>query len=121
MFCLNFSVRRRLLNQTAQAVERERRLKEAERLYLNLRQVLAKQPGPGLQEELVKTQRALKLRGDKLKVRFFLNIAGNLLTIILYIQENSSLGMFFKTQNSNLSIFMYVLHTGCHLQLQILI
>lgn len=67
--CVGTFFCRRLLNQAAQAVERERRLKEAERLYLNLRKVLAKQPGPGLQEELVKTQRALKLRGDKLKVR----------------------------------------------------
>lgn len=59
---------RRLLQQGSEAIERERQLKEAERLYLNLRQVLSKQPGPGLQEELSKTQRALKLRGDKLKV-----------------------------------------------------
>ncbi|ERL90076.1 hypothetical protein D910_07431, partial [Dendroctonus ponderosae] len=61
-------LQKRLLRQASEAVERERQLKEAERLYLNLRQVLAKQPGPGIQDELVKTQRALKQRGDKLKV-----------------------------------------------------
>ncbi|XP_060527691.1 cilia- and flagella-associated protein 58-like [Cylas formicarius] len=60
-------LQKRLLHQTSEAVERERQLKEAERLYLNLRQVLAKQPGPGIQEELTKTQRALKQRGDKMK------------------------------------------------------
>ncbi|KAJ8965219.1 hypothetical protein NQ314_004289 [Rhamnusium bicolor] len=60
-------LQKRLLQQASEAVERERQLKEAERLYLNLRQVLSKQPGPGIQEELTKTQRALKLRGDKLK------------------------------------------------------
>ncbi|KAH1017841.1 cilia- and flagella-associated protein 58 [Dendroctonus ponderosae] len=60
-------LQKRLLRQASEAVERERQLKEAERLYLNLRQVLAKQPGPGIQDELVKTQRALKQRGDKLK------------------------------------------------------
>ncbi|XP_066139447.1 cilia- and flagella-associated protein 58-like [Euwallacea fornicatus] len=60
-------LQKRLLNQASEAVERERQLKGVEQLYLNLRQLLAKQPGPGIQEELVKTQRALKLRGDKLK------------------------------------------------------
>ncbi|XP_076265822.1 cilia- and flagella-associated protein 58-like [Rhynchophorus ferrugineus] len=60
-------LQKRLLQQASQGIERERQLKEAERLYLNLRQVLAKQPGPGLQDELTKTKRALKLRGDKLK------------------------------------------------------
>lgn len=62
---------RRLLQQGSEAVERERQLKEAERLYLNLRQVLAKQPGPEIQSELSKTQRALKNKGDKLKVSYF--------------------------------------------------
>lgn len=62
------SYRRRLLHQASEAVERERHLKEAQRLYLNLRTVLAKQPGPGIKEQLLKTQRALKIRGDKLKV-----------------------------------------------------
>ncbi|XP_050310350.1 cilia- and flagella-associated protein 58-like [Anthonomus grandis grandis] len=60
-------LQKRLLHQASEGVERERQLKEAERLYLNLRQVLAKQPGPGILDELTKTQRALKLRGDKLK------------------------------------------------------
>ncbi|KAJ8978920.1 hypothetical protein NQ317_013358 [Molorchus minor] len=60
-------LQKRLLQQASDAVERERQLKEAERLYMNLKQVLSKQPGPGIQEELSKTQRALKLRGDKLK------------------------------------------------------
>lgn len=56
------------MQQGSEAVEREKQLKEAERLYLNLRQVLAKQPGPKLQTELSKTQRALKQKEDKLKV-----------------------------------------------------
>nr|XP_023014333.1 cilia- and flagella-associated protein 58-like [Leptinotarsa decemlineata] len=60
-------LQKRLLQQGSEAVERERQLKEAERLYLNLRKVLSKQPGPGIHEELSKTQRALKLRGNKLK------------------------------------------------------
>ncbi|CAH2007025.1 unnamed protein product [Acanthoscelides obtectus] len=60
-------LQKRLLQQGSEAVERERQLKTAERLYINLRQVLAKQPGPGIKNELSKTQRALKARGNKLK------------------------------------------------------
>lgn len=62
---------RRLLQQGSESVERERQLKESQRLYLNLRQVLSKQPGPEIQSELSKTQRALRSKGDKLKVRSF--------------------------------------------------
>lgn len=50
-------------------MERERQLKEVQRLYLNLRQVLAQQPSPSVKEELNKTQKALRLRGNKLKVK----------------------------------------------------
>nr|CAH7768036.1 unnamed protein product [Callosobruchus chinensis] len=61
-------LQKRLLQQGSEAIERERQLKTAERLYINLRQVLSKQPGPGIKNELSKTQRALKARGNKLKV-----------------------------------------------------
>ncbi|KAK9886136.1 hypothetical protein WA026_014923 [Henosepilachna vigintioctopunctata] len=60
-------LQKRLLHQSSEAVERERQFKEVQRLYLNLRQVLAQQPGPSVKEELNKTQKALRLRGNKLK------------------------------------------------------
>ncbi|XP_044264662.1 cilia- and flagella-associated protein 58-like [Tribolium madens] len=60
-------LQKRLIKQSSEAIERERQLKEAEKLYLSLKQVLAKQPGPGIREELTKTQKALKSRGDQLK------------------------------------------------------
>lgn len=63
---------RRLLRQSAQAVSRERQLKEAEVLYLNLRQVVSKQPGPEVHEQLGKTQRALTNNINKMKVRVFI-------------------------------------------------
>lgn len=65
----SFFYLRRLLKQTSEAVEREKQLKEVERLYLNLRQVVAKQPGAEIQSELIKTQRALVVRKNKMKVR----------------------------------------------------
>lgn len=61
-------LQKRLLKQTSEAVERERHLKEVERLYLTLRQVVAKQPGAEVQNELIKTQRALAVRKNKMKV-----------------------------------------------------
>ncbi|XP_031349556.1 cilia- and flagella-associated protein 58-like [Photinus pyralis] len=60
-------LQKRLLNQTSEAVERERQLKEAEKLYTNLKQIMAKQPSPTIQEDLNKTRKALTLRGNKLK------------------------------------------------------
>lgn len=65
---MTFSFIRRLLKQSSDAVQREKQLKEAERLYLNLRQVVAKQPGAEVQSELTKTQRALVIRKNKMKV-----------------------------------------------------
>lgn len=66
----NFNITyRRLLRQSSEAIERERQLKEAERLYLSLRQVVARQPGPELQDQLHKTQKALKVNTTKMKVR----------------------------------------------------
>ncbi|GLV32372.1 uncharacterized protein CBL_00919 [Carabus blaptoides fortunei] len=60
-------LQKRLLNQTSEAIERERQLKESEKLYTNLQQILARQPGPDVKNELIKTQRALTLRGTKMK------------------------------------------------------
>lgn len=61
---------RRLLNQTSESIEREKQLKEAEQLYLTLRQMVSHQPGADVKVELVKTQRALALRGAKMKVSY---------------------------------------------------
>ena len=63
-----FVCARRLLRQSAQAIARERQLKEAEVLYLNLRQVVSKQPGPEVHAQLGKTQRALTNNINKVKV-----------------------------------------------------
>lgn len=60
-------LQKRLLHQSSEAVERERQLKEVQRLYLNLKQVLAQQPGPSIKEELNSTKKALRSRGNKLK------------------------------------------------------
>nr|CAD7586443.1 unnamed protein product [Timema genevievae] len=61
-------LQKRLLAQSDAAIERENRLRESERLYINLRQLLARQPGPEMSIRLQRTQRALKDRGRKMKV-----------------------------------------------------
>ncbi|KAF5307653.1 hypothetical protein FQR65_LT06708 [Abscondita terminalis] len=60
-------LQKRLLHQTSQAVERERQLKEIEKLYTNLKTVLLKQPGPEIQDDLRKVKKALAVRGSKMK------------------------------------------------------
>nr|CAD7570676.1 unnamed protein product [Timema californicum] len=60
-------LQKRLLAQSDAAIERENRLRESERLYINLRQLLARQPGPEVSIRLQRTQRALKDRGRKMK------------------------------------------------------
>lgn len=54
--------------QTSEATEREKQLKETEQLYLNLRQVMARQPGPEIKQEMNETRKALYNRGIKMKV-----------------------------------------------------
>ncbi|XP_017780088.1 PREDICTED: cilia- and flagella-associated protein 58-like [Nicrophorus vespilloides] len=60
-------LQKRLLNQSSQAVEKETQLKEAEQLYMNLRQVVSKQPGPEIKTQLMKTQRSLNSHINKMK------------------------------------------------------
>ncbi|KAF5274018.1 hypothetical protein FQA39_LY01133 [Lamprigera yunnana] len=60
-------LQKRLLQQTAESVERERQLKESEKLYISLKQTLSKQPGPEVQNDLAKTRKALAVRGTKMK------------------------------------------------------
>lgn len=62
-------LQKRLLASNEEAIKRESQLKETERLYLNLRQLLARQPGPETMDKLKKTQLALRDRGVKMKVR----------------------------------------------------
>lgn len=49
-------------------IDKERKIKDTERLYLNLRDVLLKQPTLQTTMNLNKIQSALRKRGDKIKV-----------------------------------------------------
>jgi len=50
-------------------IEKEKKVKDTERLYTNLRAVLSRQPDPQAAVNLDKAQDALRKRGIKLKVR----------------------------------------------------
>lgn len=52
----------------AAMIQKEKKIKEGEKLYMNLRAVLSKQPGPEVIISLQKTQKALRERGKKMKV-----------------------------------------------------
>ncbi|KAL0274940.1 UNVERIFIED_CONTAM: hypothetical protein PYX00_002956 [Menopon gallinae] len=60
-------LQKRLLASNEEAIKRESQLKQTERLYLNLRKMLSRQPGPETTEKLRKTEMALKDRGVKMK------------------------------------------------------
>lgn len=49
-------------------IDKERKIKDTERLYLNLRDVLLKQPTLQTTMNLNKFQSVLRKRGDKIKV-----------------------------------------------------
>ncbi|KAG7201001.1 hypothetical protein KM043_003356 [Ampulex compressa] len=62
-------LQRRLARMAAQAIDREKRIRDTERLYANLCEITAKQPGPRSAVELAldRTRRALRERGRRMK------------------------------------------------------
>lgn len=50
-------------------IDKEKKMRNNEKLYMNLRDVLSKQPDPRVAASLDKVQSALRKRGEKLKVR----------------------------------------------------
>jgi len=49
-------------------INKERKLKDTEKLYMNLRDVLSKQPNLQITTNLNKVQNILRKRGEKIKV-----------------------------------------------------
>ncbi|XP_015520756.2 cilia- and flagella-associated protein 58-like [Neodiprion lecontei] len=60
-------LQKRVLKMCAAMIQKEKKIKEGEKLYMNLRAVLSKQPGPEVIITLQKTQKALRERGKKMK------------------------------------------------------
>lgn len=57
-----------MIKMAADMIEKEKKVKDTEKLYMNLREILSKHPGPQVMVSLNKTQKALRERGKKVKV-----------------------------------------------------
>lgn len=50
-------------------IDKDRKIKDTEKLYTNIREVLSKQPEPEVIVNLSKAQTTLRKKGEQLKVR----------------------------------------------------
>ncbi|XP_076230789.1 cilia- and flagella-associated protein 58 [Calliopsis andreniformis] len=60
-------LQKRVLRMSSDMIEKEKKIKDTEKLYMNLREILLKHPGPQVTLSLSKTQKALRERGQKMK------------------------------------------------------
>lgn len=61
------TLQKRLISKTEEAVEKDLAIQEKEKLYLEMRNLLQKQPGPEVVEEVAKQQQSLKERTKNMK------------------------------------------------------
>lgn len=62
------TLQRRLIQKTEEVVERELLVQEKEKLYIELKQILQRQPGPEVAEQLQIYQQTLKEKTKQMKV-----------------------------------------------------
>ena len=67
------TLQKRLIAKTEEVVENELLISEKEKLYLELKQVLARQPGPEVAEQINVYQQTLKEKTKQLKVHTLSN------------------------------------------------
>ncbi|XP_076303006.1 cilia- and flagella-associated protein 58-like [Lasioglossum baleicum] len=60
-------LQKRVIKMATDLVEKEKKVKDTEKLYMNLREILSNHPGPQVTISLNKTQKALRERGQKVK------------------------------------------------------
>ncbi|XP_076643190.1 cilia- and flagella-associated protein 58 isoform X2 [Halictus rubicundus] len=60
-------LQKRIIKMASELVDKEKQIKDTEKLYMNLREILSKHPGPQVTISLNKTQKALRERGQKMK------------------------------------------------------
>lgn len=61
------ALQRRLIEKTEEIVKKEMLIQEKEKMYIELREILARQPGPEVTEQLSEFQRALRAKTKQLK------------------------------------------------------
>ncbi|XP_047127925.1 cilia- and flagella-associated protein 58 [Hydra vulgaris] len=62
------TLQKRLIQKTEEVVERELLIKEKDKIYIELKQILARQPGPEVAEQLSVYQQNLKAKTKQMKV-----------------------------------------------------
>lgn len=62
------TLQKRLISKTEEVVEKELLIQEKEKLYLELKHILARQPGPEVAEQLSIYQQTLKEKTKQMKV-----------------------------------------------------
>ena len=81
--CLLYSPRasvapqKRLIAKTEEVVEKELLIQEKEKLYVELKHILARQPGPEVAEQLQIYQQTLREKTKQMKVRNFMSFIVN--------------------------------------------
>ena len=90
------ALQKRLIEKTEDIVIKEMQVQEKEKMYIELRQILARQPGPELTEQLSEYKRAIKQKVKQLKtLTAELNMAES-------AQQAQETGFIFRTRlNSN--------------------
>lgn len=64
------TLQKRLISKTEEVVEKELLIQEKEKLYLELKHILARQPGPEVGEQLQIYQQTLKEKTKQMKVEY---------------------------------------------------
>merc|ERR1712182_74959 len=65
------ALQRRFIAKTEEAVEKDLLIHEKEKLFIELQNILAAQPGPQAAEQVSAMQQALKERTQQMKGRYF--------------------------------------------------
>lgn len=68
------TLQKRLISKTEEVVEKELLIQEKEKLYVELKHILARQPGPEVAEQLTIYQQTLKEKTKQMKVCSIPNI-----------------------------------------------
>lgn len=79
------ALQKRLIAKTEEVVEKELLIQEKEKLYVELKHILARQPGPEVAEQLSIYQSTLKDKTKQLKV----------IHLLIFIQTTFSLSVFY--------------------------
>ena len=66
------TLQKRLIGKTEEVLEKELLIQEKEKLYIELKHILARQPGPEIAEQLQIYQQTLKEKTKQMKVNIII-------------------------------------------------